>query len=225
MDLEKLEKMAKLVLKDLGSFSDRLDANPEKASIFKNLMTVTLKTLPDHKELVANAYREVDETYGLYAYQARSIVRHILAIIEIEKASESKTRAMKIFDSANDKLKQANLSFQKGEANYPTVFHNLNTALELILKDKLGIPTTITKINTSTIIDILVKHKVKPYLYLDEAKKKVLMIDNKIKHQGYSPSKIDCINSMKVMEELISKLRDKEIKLTREIRDKIYQGL
>jgi len=30
---------------------------------------------------------------------------------------------------------------------------------------------------------------------------------------------------MKAMEELISKLRDKEIKLTEEIKNKIYEGL
>ena len=130
---------------------------------------------------------------------------------------------MKIFESAEEKIKQASLSFRNNE--YTSTFHNLNTALELVLKDKIGIPTTITKINTSRIIDILFKHKVKPYLYLVEARKHVLLIDNKIKDQGYSPSKIDSINGIKAMEELISKLRGKEIKLTEEIRNKIYQGL
>jgi len=84
---------------------------------------------------------------------------------------------------------------------------------------KVGIPTTITKINTPKIIDVLVKHKVEPYLYLAEAKKRIVMIDNKIKHQGYLPSKIDCIHGIKAMEEVISKFRTKEIK------NKIYEGL
>jgi len=112
-----------------------------------------------------------------------------------------------------------------GKEDYSSVVHNLNTVLELVLKDKVGIPTTITKINTSTIIDILVKEKVEPHLYLVEAKKHVLRIDNKIKHQSYSPSKIDCINAIKVMEELISRLRGKELKLSEETRNKIYQAL
>jgi hypothetical protein len=106
-----------------------------------------------------------------------------------------------------------------------STFHNLNTALELVLKDKLGIPATITGINTSNIMDVLTKYKVEPYLYLEEVRKHVLVIDNKIKHQGYCPSKIDCINGIKAMEELIAKLRNTDIELTEEIKNKIYEGL
>lgn len=95
----------------------------------------------------------------------------------------------------------------------------------MILKDKVGIPTTITKINTSSIVEFFAKYKVEPYLYLKEVKKRVVEIDNKIKHQGYSPSKIDAINGIKSMEELISKLRNKEIELTEEVRNKIHKGL
>lgn len=158
----------------------------------------------------------------LQVQQARSVVEHLLEIVEIEKTSEKKTKEMKVFEGANEKLKQAALSFRKED--YTSTFHNLNTALELVLKDKVGIPTTFTKINTSNIIDVLAKYKVEPYLYLTEARKRVLMIDNKIKHQAYSPSKTDCINGLKAMEEAISKLRDKELKLTEEIRNKIYEG-
>jgi hypothetical protein len=95
----------------------------------------------------------------------------------------------------------------------------------LVLKDKLGIPMTITKINTSNIIDILIKHKIEPYLYLAETRKHILLIDNKIKHQGFSPSKADCINAIKAMEELIFRLKNKEIELNEDIKSKIYEGL
>jgi len=43
--------------------------------------------------------------------------------------------------------------------------------------------------------------------------------------QGYKPSKIDCINGIKAVEELSSEFRTEEIKLTEEIRNKIYEGL
>ena len=215
--------MAKVVLDDL----ERVKKGLTKFSEYKtrkakvgNLMLLSSKVLPDYGEFFKTIRKELND---LDLYDVEEAVKYILEIIKVEKAGESRIKKMKLFESANEKMKQAALSFRKED--YPSSFHNLNTALELVLKDKIGIPTTITKINTSRIIDILTKHKVKPFLFLSEAKKRVVLIDNKIKHQAYSPSKIDCINGIKAMEELISKLRDKEIKLTDEIKNKIYEGL
>jgi HEPN domain-containing protein len=222
MDLEKFQKMARLVLEDLSGYgnAEELVYCHSVMAKFLNLMAIGPKVLPDHKFFFTTVFKR----YRFYRiHDVRSVIFDILAILEIEKSSEAKIKGLKIFESAEEKLKQANLSFRKDD--YASAFHNLNTALELVLKDKLGIPTTITGINTSNLIDIWVKYKLKAHLYLTEARKRVLMIDNKIKHQGYSPSKIDCINGIKAMEELISRLRSKEITLTEEIRNKIYEGL
>lgn len=224
MNPEKIEKIIISVKKDLENYGEY---GVRRSSILyakvKNLITLSLNTLPEHKTFLTTAWGN----WNSYSYRstskAISIIDYILELLRLEKSVESKIAGMKIFESANEKLKQAVQSFQKED--YSSTIHNLNTALELILKDKLEIPTTITKINTSKIIDISVKHKLGPYTYLSEAQKHVCLVDNKIKHQGYSPSKIDCINGIKVMEELISKFRDKEIKLTEEIRKKIYAGI
>lgn len=156
-------------------------------------------------------------------YDAEFSIRHLLVIIKIERKSNSLINEMKVFESADEKMKQAGLSFQKED--YCLTFHNLNTAFELIIKDKVGIPTTIPQIKTANIIELLVKYKVEPHLYLSEVRKRVIDIDNKIKHQAYSPSKIDAINGIKAMEDLISKLRNKELVLTDEVRNKICEGL
>lgn len=222
MDLEKLEKLAKLALKELSaepSYASFL-INPHLAAKFRNLMVVAQESLPEYNELFSAAYQK---TYDFTSGEACSLTKHLLQIIELEKASETKIEEIKIFESAEQKLKQVNISFR--EDDYVSTFHNLNTALELVLKDKLGIPATITGINTSNIMDVLTKYKVEPYLYLEEARKHVLVIDNKIKHQGYIPSKIDCINGIKAMEELIAKLRNVGMKLTEEVKNKIYEGL
>jgi hypothetical protein len=116
-----------------------------------------------------------------------------------------------------------NLSFRKED--YNSCFNNLNTALELVLKEKLRIPLTITKVNTAKIVDILVKHKIQPHLYLSEAKKHITDITNKIKHSGYIPSKSDCIFAMKAMEELFAQLKMTEMELSKEVRNKIHEGL
>jgi HEPN domain-containing protein len=224
MDLEKLEKMARLVLAELSNDVAPIRHWPGLNAKFCNLMMIATQSLPEHKELFKRAYEQTASEYlGLRQVDARSVIRHLLDIIEIEKSSETKIKEMKIFESAEEKLKQVNISFRKDD--YTSTFHNLNTALELILKDKLGIPSTITGINTSNIMDVLTKHKVEPYLYLEEVRKHVLVIDNKIKHQGYCPSKIDCINGIKVMEELIAKLRNVDMKLNEEVKNKIYEGL
>ena len=227
-DLERLEKLARLVYEELSRISRQgayLRSFTSSNIKFKNLISVASQVLPEHKSLFALTLKEADGNYisSLTVNEARSIILHLLDIIQIEKSSEISIEEMKIFESAEEKLKQANLSFQKGD--YASAIHNLNTALELILKDKLGIPVTITKINTAKIIDILVKHKIGPHLYLKEVKKHILIIDNKIKHQGYSPSKIDCINAIKAMEELLSKLRSTKIELNEEIKNKIYKEL
>jgi DNA-binding transcriptional regulator YhcF (GntR family) len=224
VDLEKLEKMAKLVLEELGNNYSSINYYPQLEASFKNLVQIANQALPEHKELFSVAYMAADrDRDNLTVSEAKSVISSLLKIIEIEKSTNVKIKSMKIFESAEEKMKQAGLSFQKED--FASTFHCLNTAFELVLKDKLGIPTTITGINTSNIIEVLVKHKVDSYLYFQEVKKRVTEIDNKIKHQGYSPSKIDAINGIKAMEDLISRLRDKELKLADEIKNKICEGL
>lgn len=220
MNLEKLEKLARLVLAELPNSSGDLMYNRHLATRFMNLMVVAQKSLPEYEELFNIAHKN---TYDLNINQAHSIVEHLLEILEIEKASEENIQRMKVFESAEEKLKQVSISFRNDD--YTSTFNNLNTTLELVLKDKIGIPLTITRVNTSNIMDVLTKYKVEPYAYLEEARKHVLMIDNKIKHQGYCPSKTDCINGIKAMEELIAKLRNADMKLTEEIRSKIFEEL
>ncbi|ODS39294.1 MAG: hypothetical protein A7316_11150 [Candidatus Altiarchaeales archaeon WOR_SM1_86-2] len=233
MDLEGLEKLEKRA----NSIKIKLEnveltkIDPIKdAAIYTGLVGFfgfATNILPDDKTYFTRILNLLDENLKCGWCEEKSeiisMVDHVLELIELEKSAESKISEMKIFESATEKMKEAGLSFNKED--YSSVIHNLNTALELLLKDKLDIPTTITKINTVGIIEILVKNKTGPNAYFSEAKKHVCLIDNKIKHQGYSPSKIDCINAMKVMEELMSRLKDKEIKLSDDIRNKIYRGI
>jgi hypothetical protein len=50
MDLEKLEKLAKLVLKELPTgYNFRFEYNPHVATEFMNLMVVAQNSLPEYK--------------------------------------------------------------------------------------------------------------------------------------------------------------------------------
>jgi len=225
MDIKQFEKLVKSVKRDVERFEENdIEIDPILFARVKNVVYNAIKFLPEHRIFFMTAWEKCLEPFTVFNKEkAIRLLDYILELLKLERTTESRISEMKIFESGNKKIKQAALSFKKDD--YISAINNLNTALELVLKDKLEIPTTITKINTSKIIDICVKHKVGPYAYLSEAKKHICSVDNKIKHQGYAPSKIDCINGIKVMEELISKLKDKEIKLTRELRDKIYAGI
>jgi hypothetical protein len=139
---------------------------------------------------IENVRKSVDTFYPYGYLKSKAVygLNHIKQIIEIERTSEQKIKEIKIFEGATEKLKQAGLCYNNND--YTSAFHNLNTALELALKDKLEIPVTITGIHTSNVIEILSKHRIESHLYLVEAKKHIVLIDNKIKHQGYSPTKI-----------------------------------
>lgn len=154
---------------------------------------------------------------------ARSALKHILNILKIEKTSEKKIKDMKLFDGADDKVQQASNSYKNQD--YSSAFHSLNTAIELALKDKLDIPVTITGINTSNAIEVLVSQKLGPYTYLDQAKKRAVLIDNKNKHTGYSPTKSECISAIKAVEDLLPRLRKSKIALSEVVKQKIYDGL
>lgn len=226
MDIEKFERMAKSIIDDInkkgvGHFTS--NDNPLLYAKIKNLIFLSDGVLPEHSTFLNTIWERWDFSYNKYGTDTISIIEYLLELLKLEKRTEERIAERKIFDSAHEKIKQASLSFEKDDKQ--AVINNLNTALELMLKDKLGIPITITKIDTSNVIDVLAKNKKGPYAYLQEARKHISLIDNKIKHQGYSPSKIDCINALKAIEDLESRLKDNEIELEEEIRNKIYEGL
>ena len=226
MELNKLEKLARLVLLELTNYtqSDYLRHKKTMIARIQNILSVSNKTLPDHHTFFKRTFTEIDEPYSHFAISdAVSVIQHLLNIIDIEKSSEIKIKEDKIFEGAEDKIKQASTSFRKGD--YSSVFHTLNTALELVLKDKVEIPTTLTGINTSNVIELLVKEKADCYQYFDEAKKRITLIDNKIKHTGYSPSQPECITALKAMQDLTFKLKNKEIKISEELGTKIFESL
>jgi hypothetical protein len=222
MDLDKLQKLAWIVLETLKAYPDNytVSLHADLISTLTNFLTIAKDKLPEHQTLLEIGLKKIPSAS---VEEATRLIKHTIRIIELELASKQRIEELRIFEGADEKMKQAGICFRNGD--YSSVINSLNTAFELILKDKIGIPTTITGINTSNVIDLLVKYNAGPVLYLNEARKHVLVVDNKIKHQGYSPSKFDCINGVKAMEELVAKLRNTEIKLSEEIRNKIYEGL
>ncbi len=222
MDLDELEKTV-VYVKDSVTTNWRLNSlvyNDLLQVEVENVLLQSSKLFPDYEYYFNNARRRC---YAFSQSEVITLLDRILLIIESERKVESQIAEKKLFDSADDKVKQASDSYNRED--YSSAFHSLNTAIELALKDKLDIPVTITGINTSNVIEVLVSEKLGPYTYLAEAKRKVVFIDNKIKHTGYSPTKSECITAIKAGEDLLFRLRTSKITLGDEVKQKIYEGL
>lgn len=193
---------------------------PVLLSKYKNLLSLAIKELPEHEVFFKSEWAREDSTK---INEALSTCGYILLLLALKMSIEKGVDEGKIFLGAEGKLKEAGTSFSNDD--WPAVINNLNTCIELALKDKLDIPTTITKINTNKIIEICIADGVGPVQYLKEIKKHVLEIDNRVKHIAYSPSKKDCIDAIKATEDFLQKAKEHPFNVTAETRDKIYSGL
>jgi len=235
MDREKYEKFLTGLIVELETYRARRMLKGEEGNRLYNsrleakLEQVVIdvgKILPDYSFYFNDYWRKIRYSRmdgqlrtTLFTSHCISFCKEILAYIEDEKRTKEKIEGNKIFEGAKDKLSTSATAFRNEDWN--SVMNNLNTCVELALKDKLGIPTTLSTINTNKIIEVLIKHEVEPLQYLKEVKKH-LFLDNKIKHQGYVANKIDCINAMKAVEELIHKMEKTNISVNEDVMRKIY---
>src|SRR3989338_3099459 len=101
------------------------------------------KLLPDHRpffESLLDSFEGIIPT-KIPTKEALSVCNYTFELINLEKSSEKKIEEKKLFQSAKDKLKESGKSFEKED--WDSVLNNLNSAIELALKEKLNIPTTI----------------------------------------------------------------------------------
>ncbi len=222
MKKSELEFITKSLRKELKSHLSyvQLKSHSTLFSKFINLISIATKELPEHKVFFNSEWAE---RYSINVSDAVEFCDYILELLELKTRSEKRIGKRNIFQEADDKLKEAGVSFSKSDST--SVINNLNTCIELVLKDKLDLPMTITKINTDKIIDICIAHKVGPVEYLKEIKKHALEIDNRVEHQGYSPSRKDCIDAIKATEDFLKKAKKSSFKATGEIKEKIYLGV
>lgn len=199
--------------------------NPILFSRINLVVSSSMILFPEHKEAINSFWeRHLDkDDFGTFIYTlvAWQLIIDLKNYLKLEKGFKKQTKRP-LFNNSKDKFISAIECFKRED--YPSTINNLNTSIELVLKDKLDIPTTISNIQTNKIIEILVKHKLGPVGYLKEVQKHVFL-DNKTKHQGFSPTKIDCVNAIKSVEDLFKRLDKTEIKLTDEIKRKIYGNI
>jgi hypothetical protein len=94
MDLEKLEKMAKLFLKETPNGYSLLAYNSAFAAKFSNLMQVASHVLPDYQALFMSAVSKINSSLTLS--DSVSITWRLLDILETEKYRARQTSKIKI---------------------------------------------------------------------------------------------------------------------------------
>ena len=185
--------------------------------------------LPDNAIFIDTFWRkaqpEIDEfgnrDHGITKSSVIEFCDEILESIYLEEKMKESISENKTFQGMTEKIEMSNKALEMDD--FPSTINNLNTALELFLKDLLDIPTTITKIKTGAVIDILISKKIGPVPHLKEIKTRLLSIDNDVKHRGFKPAKTDCIRAMKLMEEFIPRM--KKVTITEATKDEIYEAM
>jgi HEPN domain-containing protein len=208
------------IRKKLQASAYRYSAPNESEIIeYQNLFTLIESFLSEHHEFIKRAYYNKGSREEMIS--SLNYLEIILDMKLEEIKDKDKEKPKNFLDSAQDKLKQAGLSFDNKD--YSGVSNKLNTAVELAIKDALDIPSTINGINTSKILDILISNKLGPVEYLREVKKHVLM-DNLVKHQGMSPIESRAVTAIAAVENLFKKLKE-PVNISEEIKDKIWSGV
>lgn len=219
------DKLIKLFLRFQGELIGTTSSfyiSDEKADVFIDLCVNARTILKDHETYLSNTLTK----YRYNPQQPRSEtlgrISYLLELLRMQEGSSNIGQRM-ILQGAKDKLKEAGTSFKNED--YTSVINSLNTAIELALKDELDIPTTISKINTRKVVEICLSENIGPVDYMKELIKHVLEIDNKIKHRGYNPSRVDCINAIAAVENFLVKIDKFPFKVTDAIKTKIFSGL
>lgn len=197
-------------------------AEPVLQTQFLHILIMTKRTFPDLEPFVTS-FSIVIHNKITHVKDVRQVCRYIKDTVRKERNAAVQIAKMKIFLGAKEKLEEAANAFRIGDN--PGTFNHLNTCLELILKSKFRIPTTIKGINTASIIEVAVSQKIGPIKFLEEAKKRISELDNQVKHKGYNPSKVECINALRCMEELIKELESDRTILTDSFLEKVYAGI
>lgn len=216
MDKEAVALLITRLIHDLKEISSLGYLDEVTEARYKDLMHILEETLPEHKVFIRSISKIDDIPLAIDSLEEIGI------LLNINISMESKKTEGKIFASVEDKIKEASISFKNRD--FAGVFNNLNTALELMLKEKLQIPSTLTKIDTANILEILISEKIGPVENFKEVRKR-LFIDAHTKHRGYIPQPDECLHALKSMKELKNVLEVTQIVLTDKTKDKIYSHI
>jgi hypothetical protein len=187
-----------------------------------DLVEIASKALPEHDGFFKRFKKQFLMNFPYDVIQP-SIVEgfcdYVIELIDAERMAGQKEKEGKLFLSADDKIVQAGKAFRREDRT--GVFNELNTAVELMLKKKLGIPITIKKINNAKILDVLIAEGIGPGDFL-KAVRKCLCLTGDVKHRAFNPTEQQCVLALASVEELRRELEKAPIGLPEKVKEKIF---
>jgi len=155
-------------------FSDSMFwPNNPTVSELNIILNLVCSILRPYKYILEREYSQLFSYGPVAGHNIELFLEHTLDLLDIQLTGENEIEEGNIFLGIEEKMKRANKSANEGNAE--GLFSNLHTAIEVLLKDKLGI----------CIRHDVFKGKANILRQLDA---KMCEIDNKMQHTAYNPS-------------------------------------
>ena len=188
-----------------------------------DILNMAKLKLNDHEHFFKKFIENVDRNIGSATIsEVIDACTYIKELLDHRRKAERRQKDIKLFASAQDKLGEASISFRNND--FPGVLNNLNTCIELALKEKLNIPTVLKNIGSGKILNILANNNIGPVSYIKQVREYVFLY-NSTKHQGYSPTKSECVTAIKSTEDLLKQLEKLELQVPHRVLKEIHKEL
>jgi len=227
MLLEKYMEIDGAPYSSSGNIVEKYYSHSERVlTQFSMVMQVYLSLLPDLKNSMIIEYGALFK--GDYKPRTSGIndfLEHWTDILKIYQKEEEAIEEGNIFLSVEDKMKRAEKSVKEG--NPEGLFSNLHTAIEIIIKDKLGIALDMDGAKLGKVMGICMRNKVfnNQESILQSIRSNVCDVDNKIKHSGYNPTGNDINNGLLITKQFLRVIKSEAPKIDDKVKEEINQIL
>ena len=170
-------------------FSDSMFwPNNPTVSELNIILNLVCSILRPYKYILEREYSQLFSYGPVAGHNIELFLEHTLDLLDIQLTGENEIEEGNIFLGIEEKMKRANKSANEGNAE--GLFSNLHTAIEVLLKDKLGISLNMDAARLGKVLGICIRHDVfkgKANI-LRQLDAKMCEIDNKMQHTAYNPS-------------------------------------
>lgn len=206
--LKKLESMIKFFEERHSEPRDRPLNHDERAE-FRDVFNFAEDLLPEYSNFISSGIGKSEEAY-IFLNDSLKYMKKLREFIKLKISLEENIEDRKLFLGADEQYRSAieYFSNDKNKNNLGPVFSFLGTAIDLVLKDKLDLPSTLPlkENNVKKMLDIIGKHT-SLGIFCNEIYKNVYDLRSKVGHDGFNPTPKQTINALKLTEDFIRKIK------------------
>lgn len=223
-ELNKLKKMIKSLEKNYNMIT-AVRTRSIFDSEFRDVMEFASQIIDEHENFFSRAISE-SKDYTFTYEEAGEFIGRLDEFIRLEERIEKEAEKGRLFLGAEDQLKAATNNLEIGfkSKKFGPVFTSLGTSIDLALKDKLELPVSLSirEASVKKMLGIIGGHTVLGK-FCNEIYKNVYDVRSKVEHHGFNPTQGQAIESLKLTEDFIRKLKKVSIpeNVVKEIHEKM----